>query len=766
MAARGSGTGTSTQIKTFGNLLPPPQEPTAEARKRYDNSDKPHLEWMGRNGVAGHQEEFLAKFLHAEGQGDCESDTCLSCAGLSEDDRDWDTSPVIRCDECGPGRLECVRCSVSRHRCMPLHRIKCWNGSYFVKDSLRDCGLRVQLGHADMCCRSPEAAAANFTVLHVNGIHKVAVDFCGCIMRVPLRIQCLRFLWYPATTRRPRSCTTIAILRLFHTQTLAGKILVFKFYRGLNHMSDNTDVDVPKTHYRSFFRMVRQYHHLCLMKRFGCGHVENSIDTTGPEELALRCLACPQPGVNLPEGWEKAPPEEWYIYHPILGLDTNFRLSNLKKSDEEVDPGLHTGLAYYVDHESYLGHVRKYATQKDISSCSGFRTLAYAESKSNKGLRATGVGLCMCMHHEMVVPLAAGDLQIGKRYCNMDYIAGSAVQTFDKCKEIFFSYDIACQWKVKLWDHMKELPDQVCIRPDLLLDFGVLKLHCKAHKYACQCQFSMNLKKGVGRMDGEGIERTWDDLNLCASLMKEMGPGARHDIIDDQFGGHNWRKTTRIGDLLHTHLELAMSQYARQAGIHMVFTDSLPMDRNWAQEWTEQVEAWEKNNQLPNPYFHEAKHASEAAVKYRLKEKDRVAVAKGGVKLHKCGPAATIGMGLLIEDAQRQLIQEFKETVENLLTLSERKEQQSRRVTLRRQLTQFREMQAAYMPGSASILQSLPVRMEGSDVESEQLLLPSALSPLQRMTGLKGDVADMEEQLCEAQCLDVLDTIRGIMWAQ
>lgn len=82
-----------------------------------------------------------------------------------------------------------------------------------------------------------------------------------------------------------------------------------------------------------------------------------------------------------------------------------------------------------------------------------------------------------------------------------------------------------------------------------MLDFGVPKLHCKAHKYACQCQFSMNLKSGVARTDGEGVERTWDDLNLCASSMKEMGPGVQHNTIDDQMGGHNWWKITRIGRL-------------------------------------------------------------------------------------------------------------------------------------------------------------------------------------------------------------------------
>lgn len=43
------------------------------------------------------------------------------------------------------------------------------------------------------------------------------------------------------------------------------------------------------------------------------------------------------------------------------------------------------------------------------------------------------------------------------------------------------------------------------------------------------------------------MERAWDDLRTCAPSTKEMGPGARFDTIDDQMGGHNWRKVTGTG---------------------------------------------------------------------------------------------------------------------------------------------------------------------------------------------------------------------------
>ncbi len=41
---------------------------------------------------------------------------------------------------------------------------------------------------------------------------------------------------------------------------------------------------------------------------------------------------------------------------------------------------------------------------------------ADAETKNNKGLHATEIGMFLCAHHEFILPAAVGDLQIGERY--------------------------------------------------------------------------------------------------------------------------------------------------------------------------------------------------------------------------------------------------------------------------------------------------------------------------------------------------------------
>lgn len=129
----------------------------------------------------------------------------------------------------------------------------------------------------------------------------------------------------------------------------------------------------------------------------------------------------------------------------------------------------------------------------------------------------------------------------------MDFILLSALNR-PSITRLFVVYDIACQYKVNFQSRMAELPLKMQLSPKVQIDWGIPKCHCPAHKIECQLPHSMNLKPGVGRTDGEGIERDWAAINPVASSTKEMGPGSRHDTLDDHFGHHNWRKTTNFGE--------------------------------------------------------------------------------------------------------------------------------------------------------------------------------------------------------------------------
>lgn len=157
-----------------------------------------------------------------------------------------------------------------------------------------------------------------------------------------------------------------------------------------------------------------------------------------------------------------------------------------------------------------------------------------------------------------------------------------------KVDRLLISYDIMCQWERNLAKRMADLP------PNLQLNFAsgqvncsiipkffrlahespcrmiaieaaIPKFHLPAHQDMCQIPYSLNFKFGVGRVDGEGIERNWSEMNPVANSMREMGPGSRHDTLDDHCGHRNWRKSVNFGEqYLSLPLLLATNLMSRQ----------------------------------------------------------------------------------------------------------------------------------------------------------------------------------------------------------
>ncbi|KAF9502212.1 hypothetical protein BDN71DRAFT_1515913 [Pleurotus eryngii] len=368
----------------------------ALVKKRSNASDNPLREWIP------YRKEFVWESIRAEAQSEAaRAGECATCRDKLENEQAMERAttppremgdPLYRCLECFGFRNECLDCCMERHKNLPLHWIEVWEDGCFKRTTLQKMGLRIQLGHESAACTNPAAGPKSFTILHINSVHLVNIDYCDCERRVPRRIQLLRAGLYPATVQYPATCATLGVLKHFHGLSLCSK-----------------------TRYKAFLRMVRQYRHERLMKRAGRGNIENGIATTSPGNLALICAACPQPGINLPEGWERVPPALRFLYTLFVSVDANFRLKNRLRSNELVDAGLHTGLAYFVPQVSYKEHVMNHVSQADISSCSGFAALSRADSKSSTGLRYTGVGMCICARHELIRPLGVGDLQKGER---------------------------------------------------------------------------------------------------------------------------------------------------------------------------------------------------------------------------------------------------------------------------------------------------------------------------------------------------------------
>jgi CxC2 like cysteine cluster associated with KDZ transposases len=151
--------------------------------------------------------------------------------------------------------MYCKACITQRHRAEPLHHIQVlilkliilfahlstmqeWKNEFFQRTTLQTLGLRIQLGHPlGQLCPFRARAHQNFVVIHVNGIHLLNLDFCGCSEFPTPREQLLEVGWWPSTPLEPQSAASMAVLQSFHTWNLQGQISSTDFYRGLEQMT-------------------------------------------------------------------------------------------------------------------------------------------------------------------------------------------------------------------------------------------------------------------------------------------------------------------------------------------------------------------------------------------------------------------------------------------------------------------------------------------------------------------------------------------------
>ncbi|KAF7296779.1 CxC2 domain-containing protein [Mycena indigotica] len=720
----------------------PGEQTEAEQTERILRPADPVLhQWM-----LNRRDTYLKILLWREGRGYW-PDFCAKCEVAD---------PVYRCEDCFGGGLLCKACCLDVHRLHPLHIVQEWTGVYFSRISLKTLGPRVQLGHPpSQSCARPIAAHDSFILIHISGIHELSVDFCGCHKAEdPYYVQLLRAGWYPATSESPRTCASFSALDSFHTLTLAGKITPYDFYQALEHLSNGAGLDSTPNRYQVFLRIARQYRHLLLLKRRGRGHAQGGVAATAPGELALRCPACPRPGVNLPDGWEKSLS---CIYICFLAIDACFRLKRRAISNEIRDPGLGTGWAYMVEWAPYREYLSTMKDQREMSSCSGLAALDHANSKFSRGYSATGVGMGVCARHEFVQPNGVADLQAGERFANMDWIFASIARHLHRALRLMVSYDIACQWAKNLRGRLEKLPTMLRLSLILaLIRFVVPKLHIHGHTLICQLLYSLNWVPGSGQTDGEGIERPWSMIGGVAASTRVSGPGARADILDDHWSYWNWKKLLGLPKLLRRRLDSAVHELARQQDAFSLFS-SQQAER--VSEWKSLVEEFEADGSKPNPYQATVKGATEAQVREELDRQDEEQQATGIRRIHDISPSAFIVELLDIEQEQRRVsaYAELKKT--NVTTLSFNL--RNARRTLNKRIDRLRVLQATYMPASLQLLAALNLA-QSTIAEKVPLFPPSALMPSQRENGgcIPG-LIDMERLLRDAQCRSALVSLRN-----
>ncbi|KAL0948665.1 hypothetical protein HGRIS_010468 [Hohenbuehelia grisea] len=717
-----------------------------EPRKKYLNSQAPLLTWIA------YRDLYLEACMRLEGRGLQASDSA-TCAGCT------DGLPTFRCRSCLSPRMLCQACMLSRHADQPLHCIEGWSDSlgFFQRVYLRDLGLRIQVGHPDgSMCALPKQAHKDFLVIDSSGHHPISLDFCGC-NSTPHFEQLLSLSWWPATPLEPQTCFTFALLRLYHVVNLQGNTSATDFYRALEQLTDGRALDAPVDRLQSFMVAIREWRHIKMAKRAGRAYDPDGINGTIPGGFAIPCRACPRPNVNLPENWELAPANQTWLYRLIVAQDANFRLKNRLRSSDKRDPSLNPGFAYFVADDVYLAHLSKYITQEEISHCVGFAAIWLANKKARKGLRTTGVGSVSCARHEMFLPRGTGNLQAGERYCNMDYLFSSAVSK-SGCKAILSTYDIGCQWGKKFLARQQDMPIDLRLPSDTKLTAKVPKFHLAAHITACQAPYSLNFTPGAARTDGKGVERNWSWLNRAAPSTSQMGPGARHDMLDDFCGFSNFRKTQQLGQTLLCRMVLAIPQAITHREAYLDFSASIRRKHeDQLLSWESMVLAWERDQANPCPYDMVANKVSLAELHQQLAEAEHHAV-EAGLPSTSIGPSDFIMLGLAIEDTQYSLCVEAKKRE---LTPTQATSLQKRRTAVLKKTQQYKKLQPKFMPGISDISSRLPpatgdIRL----TKNIPIHLPSSLPADVRESACIPELPALEEKFSNAHAHEALEDLR------
>ncbi|KIY61186.1 hypothetical protein CYLTODRAFT_405693 [Cylindrobasidium torrendii FP15055 ss-10] len=698
---------------------------------------------------------------------------------------------LYRCNSCGVS-VDCLTCCLKRHEQSPLHILMEWTGTHWVRTSLRELGQVVQLGHGGFSCPFPAKDVTKMTVLHTNGVHRINVRWCQCQQRKEKWRQCTSNAWYPSSWSYPETVSTFVCLKRFRLLNVLANTNIRDFVTTLERMTDPLGTSWVPARYSNFGIMFRQWAFMSRMRRSGLAFLAGGISTAPLGSAAVRCLACPRAGFNLPEGWRDVEDNLRYKYNLFLGLDANFRLENkmrpfAKHKDYTV---LGDGLGVFGPLEGadgYKQHLRKYVSEDDVSQCASFAALMQRDSRFSRGLRVTGVGGCSCTRHETVRPMGLADLLKGERYSTMDFVWWGALHN-EAVLRVMGSYDIGCQWKIHLFDRLEGMPDFMRTRqedrPDIEISLPVW--HGRGHRNGCEPAETLRNKPGAGMTDGEGVERVWSVTNQRAYATREMQPDTRHASLEDHFDRHNFQMNLRLSNILPRKLRTARLELARQTSNFKDVSRDIPTALKAA--WMTDMRTWDDESHLPrlersvsNPYESpwSDEDLSEKDIRQELDtlEKDELeelSAGQNGVPKRITTTRAFLKQMLELQQTQLR--------IHSLLAAKGRsswgcdKKVTEARKSVAARLPHIRRLQQQFMPLALSLMEEADTADAAQCLrrgtqrvppkeENIKLWLPSEI-PSQLRRSFKETLFIAEAGLQRIACSDNLDAVRHYLFTK
>ncbi|KAI1782416.1 hypothetical protein LXA43DRAFT_905863 [Ganoderma leucocontextum] len=453
---------------------------------------------------------------------------------------------LFRCLDCPLSRIQCSRCILASHRARPFDRLRKWciKRQMWDKATVPDLGIVLYLGHGGEPCPSIPVGlngtadvmprTREMVIVHENGHTDIRALFCQCANpRASEPVQLLESGMWPATWLQPRTAITLTTLDTFQSLSHKAHVNVNDYEAHLKRMTDAVLTEEVKDRYRELNNSAREFAFIRTCRR----SMQKPALHLPSRSLAALCPACPQPGINMREGWKKRTEEYKYVDALHIAIDGNFHFNQKAPRSDPKDFPLTRGAAYFVHDEDFKKFLAKAPPPpKEPSTCVNFGALQYGKYKGN----ISGIVAILC-RHMIVLPAGIINLHGGEKYLYVDFAVVSALQHYIDLDLIVACYDIICQYIINFRKRLgKEFTEEMIAELASIISAelpkmhaGVGKYHLPMHTKDCQKKFSLHLLPGACMDDGEWDERHWGIISPTSRRLKEMSVGHREDTMND-----------------------------------------------------------------------------------------------------------------------------------------------------------------------------------------------------------------------------------------
>lgn len=207
---------------------------------------------------------------------------------------------------------------------------------------------------------------AYMRVVHTNGLHHLAVVGCPCQAEGSdgiLAYDLMASRLFPASFHRIRTLFTCQMLDYFRLCNLELKASAYQFNQLLRRITMPMAPSQVANIYHEFRRMTRIWRWLKRLKWNGfCHNARDPMEVKGGE-LAIYCPACPQPGINIPDGWKEDINK--FLYRRVFVADGNFKADHVRQERTKVDHWLSEGGGMdprFEDYDTFLASAKERPT--------------------------------------------------------------------------------------------------------------------------------------------------------------------------------------------------------------------------------------------------------------------------------------------------------------------------------------------------------------------------------------------------------------------